>query len=80
MRKAAAAARWRGIVQYEQDPIVSIDIARSTYSAIFDSLATMTIGERTGKVLSWYDAGFGYAHRAVELIRRYAELDAKRAA
>ena len=80
VRTAAAGARWRGIVQYEQEPIVSVDVARSTYSAIFDSLATMTIGDRVGKVLSWYDAGFGYAHRAVELVTRYAELDAKRAA
>jgi glyceraldehyde 3-phosphate dehydrogenase len=80
VRTAASTERWRGIVQYEQDPIVSVDVARSTYSAIFDSLATMTIGERTAKVLSWYDAGFGYAHRAVELVQRYAELDARRAA
>jgi glyceraldehyde 3-phosphate dehydrogenase len=80
VRTAAASARWRGIVQYEQEPIVSIDIARSTYSTIFDSLATMTMGDRAAKVLSWYDAGFGYAHRAVELVQRYAELDARRAA
>jgi glyceraldehyde 3-phosphate dehydrogenase len=80
VRTAAASQRWERIVQYETEPIVSIDIVRSTYSSIFDSLATMTIGERVAKTLSWYDAGYGYAHRAVELIERLAKLDSMRAA
>ena len=43
LRAAAAADRWRNILQYEDDPIVSSDIARSSYSATFDSLATMVL-------------------------------------
>ena len=76
MRTAAATDRWRHIVQYEDDPIVSTDVLQSPYSAIFDSLATMVMGDRIGKTISWYDAGYGFAHRAVDLLQRFAELDA----
>ncbi len=60
---------------YETEPIVSSDISCSTYSSTFDSLATMVLGENVSKTLSWYDAGYGYAHRVVELIERFDALD-----
>jgi glyceraldehyde 3-phosphate dehydrogenase len=75
MRTAAGDARWQGIVEYEEGPIVSGDILLSPYSATFDSQATMVIGERLSKTLTWFDNGWGYAHRAIDLIRRFAELD-----
>ena len=78
IRTAAATDRWRSIVKYETEPIVSTDISCSTYSSTFDSLATMVLGGNASKTLSWYDAGYGYAHRAVDLLRRFAELDARK--
>lgn len=80
VRTAAAGARWRDVLYFEDDPIVSSDIARSNYSCVFDSLSTMTMAGKVSKTLSWYDSGFGYAHRAVELVLRFAELDRKEAA
>ena len=80
LRTAAAGERWREVLYYEDDPIVSSDIARTSYSTVFDSLSTMTLNEKVSKTLSWYDSGFGYAHRAVELVLRLAELDRTRAA
>ena len=74
-RTAADSSRWTGILRFEDEPIVSSDVARSSYSATFDSLATMTLGERISKTLSWFDSGYGYAHRAVELVERCAELE-----
>ncbi len=74
--RTAAASRWQGILDYEDDPIVSSDIVRSTFSGTFDALATMVIGDRVSKTLTWYDNGWGYAHRAVDLIRRFTEIDA----
>jgi glyceraldehyde-3-phosphate dehydrogenase/erythrose-4-phosphate dehydrogenase len=38
----------------------------------------MVLGENASKTLSWYDAGYGYAHRAVDLIERFARLDSRR--
>jgi len=80
VRTAAATQRWRNVLKFEADPIVSSDVARSSWSSTFDSLATMVLGEKVSKTISWYDSGYGYAHRAVELIDRFAELDRKAAA
>ncbi len=79
MRTAAGDPAWRDILAYEDGPIVSGDIRLSSYSATFDSLATMTIGDKLSKTLSWFDNGWGYAHRAVGLIRRFAELERRAA-
>ena len=76
VRTAAATREWRDIVSYEEDPIVSTDVAQSPHSAIFDSLATMVMGERIGKTISWYDPGYGFAHRAADLLERFARADA----
>ena len=64
--------RWKGILEFENEPIVSSDVARSPFSSTFDSLATMVLGDRVSKTLSWFDSGYGYAHRAVDLIERFA--------
>ncbi|HTR02900.1 MAG TPA: type I glyceraldehyde-3-phosphate dehydrogenase [Thermoanaerobaculia bacterium] len=76
-RAAAATQRWKGVLAYEHAPIVSADVARSPYSATFDSLATLTLGDRVSKTLSWFDSGYGYAQRAVDLVERYAALEAR---
>lgn len=79
VRSAVAAPRWREIVEYETGPIVSADIKLSPYSCTYDSLATMVIGERLSKTLSWFDNGWGYAHRAVDLAQRFADLERRAA-
>jgi len=75
IRTAAATDKWRGILNYEDDPIVSSDIIRSTYSSTFDSQATMVQKENVSKTLAWYDNGWGYSHRVVDLIRKFVEID-----
>jgi glyceraldehyde 3-phosphate dehydrogenase len=75
IRTAAASPRWKGILEYEDDPIVSSDIIRSEASSTFDSLATMVLGDKVSKTLAWFDNGWGYAHRVVDLIRQLADLD-----
>ena len=78
--RTAASSQWQHIIHYEDDPIVSSDIIRSPYSSTFDSLATMVLGENVSKTLAWYDNGWGYAHRVVDLIRRFMQLEHKEAA
>jgi glyceraldehyde 3-phosphate dehydrogenase len=75
VRAAAATERWKRVLDYEDAPIVSSDVARSRFSATFDSLATMTLGKNVSKTLSWFDSGYGYAHRAVDLVERFAALE-----
>jgi glyceraldehyde 3-phosphate dehydrogenase len=74
--RTAVSSSWQGLVDFSEDPIVSTDIVRSPYSSTFDSLATMVLGDKVSKTLSWYDNGWGYSHRVVDLIRRLAPFDA----
>jgi glyceraldehyde 3-phosphate dehydrogenase len=56
-----------GILAYSEDPIVSADIVKSPYSAIFDAPLTSVLDETQVKVVAWYDNEWGYANRVVEL-------------
>ena len=67
--KAAAEGPLKGILQYEVDPIVSIDIVGNPHSCIFDSLMTSVHGNLV-KVVGWYDNEAGYSNRAADLITR----------
>ncbi len=68
MKKAADGAL-KGILEYNTDPIVSIDIVGNTHSCIFDSELTSANGNLV-KVLGWYDNERGYAERVAELVRK----------
>lgn len=74
------AAGLAGILAYETDAIVSSDILGAEASGSYDSLATMVLGQNVSKTLTWFDNGWGYAHRVAELIRRFGETVGKEAA
>ena len=65
--KAAAEGPMKGILEYCEDPIVSVDIIHNAHSSIFDAQSTMVIGKQV-KVISWYDNEWGYSARVVDLI------------
>ena len=67
--KAAAEGPMKGILEYTEDPIVSIDIIGNPHSNIFDSQLTSAQGNLV-KVVGWYDNEAGYSHRAADLIER----------
>ncbi len=69
--KKAADGTLKGILQYTEDPIVSVDIVRNPHSAIVDGLLTSTKG-RLVKVLAWYDNEWGYSMRLVDLLEMMA--------
>ncbi|MFH1039321.1 MAG: type I glyceraldehyde-3-phosphate dehydrogenase [PVC group bacterium] len=69
----AASGEMKGILEYERDPIVSIDVVGNPASSVFDSLATMEVGKRMIKVLAWYDNEWGYSNRCVDLLRLMAK-------
>ena len=66
----ADTGRFEGILQYNEDPIVSTDIVTSPYSSIFDAPLTMVIDGKLVKVVSWYDNEWGYSNRVVDLAQR----------
>jgi glyceraldehyde 3-phosphate dehydrogenase (phosphorylating) len=59
-----------GILAYTDDPIVSADIEKSPYSAIFDSALTSVVDGTLVKVVAWYDNEWGYSNRVVDLVAR----------
>ncbi len=67
--KRASEGKLKGILEYTEDPIVSVDIIGNPHSSIFDGLATMGITSKVFKVLSWYDNEYGYAMRMVDMMR-----------
>jgi glyceraldehyde 3-phosphate dehydrogenase len=67
--KEAAEGPMKGILEYTEDPIVSVDIIHNPHSSIFDALSTMVMG-KTVKVVSWYDNEWGYSCRVVDLIEK----------
>ncbi len=65
--KAAAAGPMKGILEYTDEPLVSLDFLGNPHSSIFDSTITQVLGERFAKVFSWYDNEWGFSNRMVEL-------------
>src|SRR6266508_4566622 len=66
-RSAAGTDRWKGILEYTEDPIVSSDVVGNSASCILDGLSTMANGNLV-KVIGWYDNEWGYSCRVVDLI------------
>ncbi|MCB0735852.1 MAG: type I glyceraldehyde-3-phosphate dehydrogenase, partial [Bacteroidetes bacterium] len=68
-KKAASEGPLKGILEYTDEPLVSIDIVGNPRSCIFDSLSTM-VHENTVKIMGWYDNEAGYSNRIADLIAR----------
>ena len=67
--KAAAEGEFKGILQYTDEPIVSVDIVGNRHSCIFDSALT-SASDNLVKVVGWYDNESGYSARAADLMER----------
>lgn len=65
--KNASKNQFKGVLEYTEDPIVSIDIVGNTHSCIFDSQMTSVIGNMV-KIIGWYDNETGYSSRIIDLI------------
>ena len=68
--KAAADTTLKGILGYEERPLVSIDYRTDPRSSIIDALSTMVINGTQVKIYAWYDNEWGYANRTVELAKK----------
>ncbi|MGA0241612.1 MAG: type I glyceraldehyde-3-phosphate dehydrogenase [Candidatus Marinamargulisbacteria bacterium] len=67
--KAAAMGPMKGILDYSEEPLVSVDIIGNPHSSVVDGLCTMANG-RLIKVVSWYDNEYGYSNRVVDLVQK----------
>ena len=66
----ADIGRLRGILAYSDEPLVSSDVVRSPFSAVFDAPLTTVVDDTQVKVVAWYDNEWGYANRLAELALR----------
>jgi glyceraldehyde 3-phosphate dehydrogenase len=69
-RERADSGPLEGILAYTEDPIVSSDVEKSPYSAIFDAELTSVVDGTLVKVVAWYDNEWGYSNRIVDLVQR----------
>ena len=58
----------KGILGYEAGELVSTDFKGDPRSSIFDAPLTKVVGDKTAKIISWYDNEWGYSNRVVDLI------------
>jgi glyceraldehyde 3-phosphate dehydrogenase len=70
--REAADGTLRGILAVSDELLVSMDFKGDSHSSIFDAPSTMTLGDRTVKVLAWYDNEWGYSCRTVDLTQHIA--------
>ncbi|MDR5591068.1 type I glyceraldehyde-3-phosphate dehydrogenase [Christiangramia sp. SM2212] len=66
--KKASQGAFKGIIEYTEDPIVSVDILDRSASCIFDAQMTSVIGNKLVKLIGWYDNEIGYSNRLIDLI------------
>ncbi len=71
--KAAAEGAMKGILEYTEEPLVSIDLKGNPNSSIFSAMETLVLGGNFVKVVSWYDNEWGYSNRVVDLVKHMAK-------
>lgn len=69
--KRAASQELSQVLQYTEDPIVSVDIINNPYSCVFDAALTSVVGGLV-KVVGWYDNEYAYSNRLVDMLARIA--------
>jgi glyceraldehyde 3-phosphate dehydrogenase len=67
--KAAAQGKLKGVLQYSDEPTVSVDYNGNPHSAIFDATSTFVIGDTFAKVFAWYDNEWGFSNRMVDVAK-----------
>ena len=70
--KEAAEGELKGILGYEERPLVSVDYLNDPRSSIVDALSTMVIDNTQVKIYAWYDNEWGYVNRMMELTQKVA--------
>ncbi|MCG7894879.1 MAG: ArsJ-associated glyceraldehyde-3-phosphate dehydrogenase [Candidatus Thiodiazotropha taylori] len=70
--REAAEGELKGILGYEERPLVSVDYVNDPRSSIVDALSTLVIDDRQVKIYAWYDNEWGYANRLIDIVRKVA--------
>jgi glyceraldehyde 3-phosphate dehydrogenase len=67
IKEASQDARWKGIVAYTDEEVVSSDFIHDPHSCIFDAAAGISLNNHFCKLIAWYDNEWGYSNRLIDL-------------
>ena len=67
-KDAAGDPKYKGVLEYSDEPLVLQDIVGNPHSCIFDSKLTLALGDKFVKVVGWYDNEWGYSNRCVQML------------
>jgi len=68
LKEAAATDAWKGILAYNDAPLVSVDFNHDSHSSVFDSTLTKVVDGNLVKVCSWYDNEWGFSNRMIDSV------------
>ena len=77
MKAASESDRFKGIIDYTEDKVVSSDFYHDPHTCIFDADAGIALNDHFVKLVAWYDNEWGYSNKLIDLVAYMAEQDAK---
>jgi len=77
MKETAHTSRYRTLIGYTEEEVVSSDFKGDTRSFVLDAKASSELNSNFVKLVAWYDNETGYAHRIVDLLVLFASKDGK---
>ena len=77
MKEASESDRWKGIIVYTDQAVVSSDFYSDPHTCIFDATAGISLNPNFVKLIAWYDNEWGYSNKVVDLIAHMAKVDAE---
>ncbi len=75
MKAASESARWKGVIGYTEDAVVSSDFIHDPRTSVFDAEAGIMLSDTFVKLVAWYDNEWGYSNKVVDLICYMAKVD-----
>ncbi len=77
MKAASESKRWKGIIGYTEDAVVSSDFIHESRTSVFDANAGIMLTDTFVKLVAWYDNEWAYSCKVVELVRHMAKVDSE---
>lgn len=77
MKEPSESDRWKGIIGYTDQAVVSSDFYSDPHTCIFDATAGISLNPNFVKLIAWYDNEWGYSNKVVDLIAHMAKVDAE---
>jgi glyceraldehyde 3-phosphate dehydrogenase len=74
LKEAAATDAWKGILAYNDAPLVSVDFNHDPHSSVFDSTLTKVVDGTVVKVCSWYDNEWGFSNRMIDSVVAWSKV------